>query len=151
MMINHSPTYAEMEAARSSKGGWTPATLASWGIPWPPPKGWRKQLLAQMTDVPHPALASHSLENMEWNLENLEWNVSSKGKPYAYFAGWNLIIFQRANCGGLWSAMLMKGKGSTAIKHYSPSSFNSVEEAKAAAVAALKYQLSTENQEERYD
>lgn len=27
--------------------GFTRAQLAEWGIPWPPPKGWKKQLDAQ--------------------------------------------------------------------------------------------------------
>jgi hypothetical protein len=26
--------------------GYTRAKLAEWGIPWPPPKGWRKKLIA---------------------------------------------------------------------------------------------------------
>lgn len=26
-------------------GGWTRATLAEWGVPWPPPRGWKKVLL----------------------------------------------------------------------------------------------------------
>lgn len=25
--------------------GWTKPKLASWGVPWPPPRGWRKRLL----------------------------------------------------------------------------------------------------------
>ncbi|NKS00469.1 hypothetical protein GTA09_21515 [Rhodococcus hoagii] len=37
------PTEAEIEAARTPAGGWTRETLAAWGVPWPPPKGWRKQ------------------------------------------------------------------------------------------------------------
>lgn len=35
------PTRAEIDAAR-----WTKAQLAEWGVPWPPPKGWRRRLLA---------------------------------------------------------------------------------------------------------
>lgn len=38
------PTEAEIEAARTPAGGWTRETLAAGGVPWPPPKGWRKQL-----------------------------------------------------------------------------------------------------------
>ena len=38
------PTAEEIEAARTPAGGWTRATLAGWGVPWPPPKGWRKRL-----------------------------------------------------------------------------------------------------------
>lgn len=39
------PTEADIEAARTPRGGWTRETLAGWGVPWPPPKGWRKALL----------------------------------------------------------------------------------------------------------
>lgn len=38
-------TAAEIDAQRSERGGWTRATLAGWGVPWPPPKHWRKALL----------------------------------------------------------------------------------------------------------
>ena len=38
-------TAAQIDLARSKKGAWTRETLASWGVPWPPPKGWRKALL----------------------------------------------------------------------------------------------------------
>ncbi len=36
---------AEIEAARTSRGGWTRESLARWGVPWPPPKGWKKALI----------------------------------------------------------------------------------------------------------
>ncbi len=35
-------TAKEIDAARSPKGGFTKETLVGWGIPWPPPKGWRQ-------------------------------------------------------------------------------------------------------------
>lgn len=38
-------TEADIMAARTPAGGWTRETLASWGVPWPPPKGWKKRLL----------------------------------------------------------------------------------------------------------
>lgn len=38
-------TVAEMEAARSPQGGWTRKQLATWGVKWPPPRGWRQALL----------------------------------------------------------------------------------------------------------
>jgi len=38
-------TEAEIEAGKSDKGGFTKETLAAWGVPWPPPSGWRKKLL----------------------------------------------------------------------------------------------------------
>lgn len=37
-------TSDEIEQARSPAGGWTRATLANWGVPWPPPKGWKYAL-----------------------------------------------------------------------------------------------------------
>ena len=41
------PTLEELEAGRSPKGGYTRETLASWGVPWPPPKGWLEELRRQ--------------------------------------------------------------------------------------------------------
>lgn len=38
---------AEIDAARTPAGGWTRDQLAQWGVPWPPPKGWRKSLIAR--------------------------------------------------------------------------------------------------------
>lgn len=35
---------AEIIAKMTPKGAWTRKTLASWGVPWPPPHGWRRQL-----------------------------------------------------------------------------------------------------------
>jgi hypothetical protein len=35
----------QIEAGRSPKGGWTREQLARWGVPWPPPPGWRQALL----------------------------------------------------------------------------------------------------------
>jgi hypothetical protein len=36
-----------IESVRSPRGGFTRAGLANLGVPWPPPKGWRKRLLAR--------------------------------------------------------------------------------------------------------
>lgn len=41
------PTVEEIEAARTPGGGHTRDQLAEWGVAWPPPKGWRKRLIAQ--------------------------------------------------------------------------------------------------------
>ncbi|WP_299941159.1 hypothetical protein [uncultured Nitratireductor sp.] len=35
----------EIIAAMTPKGAWKAATLAKWGVPWPPPKGWRQRLI----------------------------------------------------------------------------------------------------------
>jgi hypothetical protein len=37
-------TEEEIEAGKSEEGGFTRACLANWGVPWPPPKGWRQAL-----------------------------------------------------------------------------------------------------------
>lgn len=39
-------TAEQIEAGKSPAGGWTKAQLAKWGVPWPPPKGWKEALLA---------------------------------------------------------------------------------------------------------
>jgi hypothetical protein len=39
-------TYDELENARTPAGGYSRQALARLGVPWPPPKGWRKRLLA---------------------------------------------------------------------------------------------------------
>lgn len=36
---------AEIMAARTPAGGWTRAQLAQWGVPWPPPTGWKQSLI----------------------------------------------------------------------------------------------------------
>jgi len=33
-----------IDAARTTGGGFTRARLAEWGIPWPPPRGWKVRL-----------------------------------------------------------------------------------------------------------
>jgi hypothetical protein len=38
-------TEAELEAAKTPKGGWSAKTLAGWGVSWPPPHGWKEALL----------------------------------------------------------------------------------------------------------
>jgi hypothetical protein len=39
------PTPEELEKLRNTTKGCNRALLAEWGIPWPPPSGWRKKLL----------------------------------------------------------------------------------------------------------
>jgi len=46
-------TAEEIDAAKSAKGGWDRASLAAWGVGWPPPKGWR-QMLINGTAIPEP-------------------------------------------------------------------------------------------------
>lgn len=36
----------EIENGKTKKGGWDKITLAKWGVPWPPPKGWKESLIS---------------------------------------------------------------------------------------------------------
>lgn len=47
-------TEADIAAARTPRGGWTRDTLAAWGIPWPPPEGWRRKLVGHPIERPCP-------------------------------------------------------------------------------------------------
>jgi hypothetical protein len=38
-------TKQEIEAELTLAGGYTKATLDKWGVPWPPPKGWKQRLI----------------------------------------------------------------------------------------------------------
>ncbi|MEU4178025.1 hypothetical protein [Streptomyces sp. NPDC026589] len=53
-MANYVPSPDEVAAAQTPDGGWTKKQLAEWGIPWPPPHGWRRYLEAKWEgkDVP---------------------------------------------------------------------------------------------------
>ncbi len=44
------PSPQEILAHRSGTGGWKKATLARWGVPWPPPKGWKADLEARYAE-----------------------------------------------------------------------------------------------------
>ncbi|MFD7533795.1 hypothetical protein ACFV8E_40365 [Streptomyces sp. NPDC059849] len=46
-MPTYVPSPDEVTAARTPDGGWTRKQLAKWGVPWPPPQGWRKHLKAK--------------------------------------------------------------------------------------------------------
>ena len=39
-------TAEEIEAAKTPAGAWRKATLAAWGVAWPPEKGWKAALIA---------------------------------------------------------------------------------------------------------
>lgn len=38
-------TEEEIESKKTAAGGWTKKDLEAWGVPWPPPKGWKRQLI----------------------------------------------------------------------------------------------------------
>ena len=38
-------TKLDIEMHATPLGGFTKGTLESWGVPWPPPRGWKKALV----------------------------------------------------------------------------------------------------------
>lgn len=42
----YTPREIEVVMRPSARGGWTREQLRKLGVPWPPPKGWRKAILA---------------------------------------------------------------------------------------------------------
>ena len=40
-------TAEDIEAGKSSAGGYTRAQVEKWGVPWPLVKGWKKRLIGQ--------------------------------------------------------------------------------------------------------
>ncbi len=45
--ITMSITKEEIESKITPAGGYTKKTLAGWGVPWPPPRGWKERLLRE--------------------------------------------------------------------------------------------------------
>lgn len=43
-------TIDEIEAGKTRKGGFSRKQLAEWGVPWPPPHGWKDALLTGSYD-----------------------------------------------------------------------------------------------------
>jgi hypothetical protein len=41
------PSPDEIEAGKTAAGGYTASTLKQWGVPWPPPTGWKQKLRAE--------------------------------------------------------------------------------------------------------
>jgi hypothetical protein len=70
------PSPEEVEAARTPAGGWKRDQLAAWGVPWPPPKGWKDELAerwkaarqngALPSSLPGPAPAGLTREELDF-------------------------------------------------------------------------------------
>ena len=43
----------KIESLKTPNGGWTKASLASLGVSWPPPKGWKERLIVQSGQCKH--------------------------------------------------------------------------------------------------
>ncbi|WP_146033041.1 hypothetical protein [Arthrobacter sp. AFG20] len=53
-------TADDIEAGTTAKGGYSREQLAAWGVPWPPPKGWKEALLSN--ENPNGASAATTLK-----------------------------------------------------------------------------------------
>ncbi|TAK94385.1 hypothetical protein EPO05_06425 [Patescibacteria group bacterium] len=51
-------TKQDIEDKKTIRGGWTKKQLSQWGIPWPPPKGWKQKLTSSGNSLPHPLKCS---------------------------------------------------------------------------------------------
>jgi len=49
----HLPSPEEIAAAQTGPGGWKANQLAQWGVPWPPPAGWRAELERRWREKQH--------------------------------------------------------------------------------------------------
>jgi hypothetical protein len=67
----------EVESKKSARGGFTRKQLAAWGVPWPPPKGWRRQL--EGARAPHD-MKSKRLDMPAWNYSNPEFFEAEKAR-----------------------------------------------------------------------
>ncbi len=73
-------TDEQIEAGKSRRGGFTKKTLAAWGVPWPPPKGWRTAL---RTGQPVPKRRKRSRQMEIWRQAkrasedmNMQWRAA---------------------------------------------------------------------------
>ncbi|MFE2159957.1 hypothetical protein ACFW9M_19340 [Streptomyces lydicus] len=64
-----------IEAARAPASGWNRDQLAAWGLPWPPPKGWKDELAERRkaarqdgapSPLPSPAPAGFAQETLDF-------------------------------------------------------------------------------------
>ena len=97
------PTALEIQAARTPKGGFTRNQLAKWGVPWPPPTGWRKALLKDADKQDRSTfvfpLNDRDLQGIRAYLPRLEELHRDAVKSGAYWAGCyeaELLILRRA-------------------------------------------------------
>jgi len=75
---------AEIDAARSAKGGFKARTLAQWGVPYPPPKGWRKSLIKNGVPYRHEHDGETELERAQRVLRRAVLAVIETGNGHLF-------------------------------------------------------------------
>ncbi|MHA7168060.1 hypothetical protein ACX801_07840 [Arthrobacter bambusae] len=77
-------TPEELEQGRTPKGGFTRKQLEAWGVPWPPPKGWKRVLLTgDKKRAPEWLRAEESNSQARSNAERLPGEGTTHGEVKA--------------------------------------------------------------------
>ena len=61
----------EVRAKQTGNGGWKASVLREWGIPWPPPKGWRQMITSNPSTKYTPQQS-----NLFFSVEKIERGLS---------------------------------------------------------------------------
>ncbi|MAU97242.1 MAG: hypothetical protein CMP81_15385 [Fulvimarina sp.] len=104
-------TDAEIDAGISEKGGFKRTQLAAWGVPWPAPKGWRKQLLRNgvpascAQSVKPQAVLDVDQPTVRLGPDAIEIFTDGACEPNPGAGGWGFVVFRGAEeihaaCGG---------------------------------------------------
>lgn len=97
-------TEAEILSKRTASGGWSRDDLAAWGVPWPPPRGWKQALIegksctvaaSQSTDIARLYWESNILVGEIIDAYDLD-NCTNQG--LAKLAGLGLIVGKACRC-----------------------------------------------------
>lgn len=117
-------TLVEINAGKSKRGGFSRATLAKWGVAWPPKKGWRRDLMRDRTTL---AAAAKPADLCAW-FDGACMPVNPGGHT-----GFGALIKLRGSSSPAWTMSGYLGEG--------PTFSNNVAEY-AGAIAVLKALIS---------
>jgi hypothetical protein len=92
------PTEDEIMAARTPKGAWTKKQLAEWGVPWPPPRGWKRRLIIESGSTPGtftPITRIESIYDQPW----ARARVHQHAREHGWLVEWTPTgpVFSRPN------------------------------------------------------
>ncbi len=103
-------TEAEIAAAATPRGGWTRETMQAWGVPWPPPKGWRKAITARELA----SKANAAIEEKETARATIIADASLN--PRSKLAGWaGWIKTDKMPAGKFFSGVLKTAPQSSSV------------------------------------
>lgn len=86
---------SDIDSRKTPKGGWTKATLAEWGVPWPPPPGWREALMMRGAPYQSPPPVREgppiSMDEVEAIFERALASGGVSGASESLSAAWETI------------------------------------------------------------